>query len=148
MGNAFKALTLGALLVTPLVTPAAPVNYDESVSGDLSRTIKPSTLFNLGVGANRIAGDPGGSGDYDSFRFSVPSDAALSLIRLTFDVTPVSGEVSLGTDHALYVVDPLTGEPPPPGARFALSAVDLLNGSRTQNLFEGALPLSSGHYFS
>jgi hypothetical protein len=95
MRHAIAALSLAALgsLGHPGSASAAVVDYDESVSGDLSRTIsgQTPTVFNLGAGSNTVRGtvdyQPGADGgentiDWDSFSFIVAPEHSLASIAL------------------------------------------------------------------
>jgi hypothetical protein len=70
--------TLAALICATGAAFAAPVNYNESVDGDLASN--PLTVFAFDVGANTISGTTGrvgGSIDFDGFAFTVPAGAVL-----------------------------------------------------------------------
>ena len=76
---------------------AAPVNYAESVSGDLPSI--PSSAFAFDVGANAISGEThftvnfGNTHfdvDRDSFAFIIPVGASLTGITLSFVTTPTN----------------------------------------------------------
>ena len=81
----FKRYILGYLIAQLLsivlvgTCLAAAINYDESISGDLTNTNSSSTYTLLGdvdVGSNTISGTiswlDGGFMDRDPFRFNVP----------------------------------------------------------------------------
>jgi hypothetical protein len=83
--------------VTISSASAAPVMYQESVSGDLSYN-GVLTTFLLDVGTNTVSGTFGASGflaDFDGFAFIVP--AGTSLVAGSVALTDVTGNVQSST---------------------------------------------------
>ena len=68
------ALVAALVLGAARVGQAAVVNYDESVSGDLSGSGSPLTTFTFDVGANTVSGN---SSDLDSVAFIIPAGTEL-----------------------------------------------------------------------
>lgn len=93
-----SALNCAVIAVACIWTSAAraAVVWDESANGDLSGNGLSPTPISVSLGANRILGTTGNSGqgvDRDYFRINVPPGAALTAIVL-LDNTSVSGGVS------------------------------------------------------
>jgi hypothetical protein len=83
--------SLVAILALASLAPAAPVNYQESVSGDLPQ-VQPFHVFTLDNGVNTISGTigflsytGGGTGffDFDPFSLVVPTDLAVTSASLS-----------------------------------------------------------------
>jgi len=87
------ALFLAAVLASTASTAhAAPINYSESVSGDLPETTPPA-VFTLDVGVNTVSGTCGvtpSGNDFDSFAFIVP--ATMQITSGNVVLTDASGE--------------------------------------------------------
>jgi hypothetical protein len=109
-----SALSMAGLLVLVFVVmgflafpaAAAPVNYVESVSGDLKWWVFPLTTFNFDIGTNTINGtfgdgDPDGA---DAFAFTIPTNAHLVSGQVTLtdalgDMTSTAWELWSGTNN-------------------------------------------------
>jgi len=74
----------------------APINYSETVSGDLG-TAFPAPVLMFDLGSNIVSGtlfnDFSGFGDLDAFAFSIPTGAQLTSVSYSWNVgpTPVTG---------------------------------------------------------
>jgi hypothetical protein len=81
---------------------AAPINYDEAISGDLRATssILSSTLLDFGVGVNTVSGNMGStsfSSDNDGFFFILPDGSQIVSVSYWF------GNINLLPDTSLLV---------------------------------------------
>lgn len=104
-----------ALACTGAVSARAATVWDESLQGELSADGLLPTPLAMTVGANRVAGVVGDSGqgiDRDYFNFTVPVGAALSAVML-LNSTSVSGGASF---FALQAGPRLTVTPAGAGA--------------------------------
>lgn len=84
---------MGTLAAAALAS-AAPVHYQEAVSGDLDTGVVFAT-FTLDVGTNTVSGRLGrgsNGGDFDSFAFIVPS--GLELVGLSTSLADVVGNIT------------------------------------------------------
>src|SRR5688572_15894854 len=84
-------LVLSAAPYFPSEVVAGPVNFHESVGGDLPQ-LSPLTLFALDIGVNAVSGrysNEGNSLDFDSLAFIVPD--GLFVVGGDMTVTDVSG---------------------------------------------------------
>jgi len=141
-----RRIFLGAFVFVGLVTvnnsaSAAPLFYDESVSGEVDLTYSTSA-FQLDLGVNRILGTLGCCVDFDSFAFDIPAGLQLTQINLLFRVTEDPNvDSALGTSFSLD--DDQNGS----GPVLALEAFDFTAASSPQNnLFTAVLPLGPGNY--
>ena len=83
-----RRIFLGVFVLVSLVTvtnqvSAAPLFYDESVSGEVDLTYSTSP-FLLDLGVNRILGTLGCCVDFDSFAFDIPAGLQLAQVDLLF----------------------------------------------------------------
>ena len=144
----FGVAVLVALLAR--VAQAAPIQYSEGISGDLSQT--PSTTLQFDVGSNTISGstrflsfiEPEPNchfcTDFDSFRFDLPANTKLTSIVLSWDID-ANNVRRADSDYALCSGAGC------PGAVLGLETVDWLGGSPVVVLdFDGVLPLGSGTF--
>ncbi|MGH7176586.1 MAG: hypothetical protein ACREJC_04330, partial [Tepidisphaeraceae bacterium] len=103
------ATALAVLASTASTAHAVPVNYSESVSGDLT-DVSPLALFTLDVGLNTVSGTCGniGGNDFDSFAFIVPAGMQVTSGNLV--LTDASGEF-ISSAWALFSgsVEPMGG---------------------------------------
>jgi hypothetical protein len=127
------------LLVT--TTQAAPFNYDEGISGDLTGLLPAPTVFPFGVGVNSISGSTNftpTSSDNDSFAFSIPSGTQLTQVSYSKITGTITGTLAV-TQFGLYQ-----------GNQMAIGPLDLgainLNGASPVVLFGSDLPLGPGIY--
>lgn len=95
LSRIFRPLAL-VLVCTSALSAGAATVWDESINGDLSSNGLQPTSLAMAVGANRMVGVVGDSGqgvDRDYFSFTVPVGAVLGAIML-LDNTSVSGGAS------------------------------------------------------
>jgi hypothetical protein len=83
------ALVLGSFAAWSSPSSAAPLNYNESASGDIG-SVNPLVTFTLGPGVNTISGIIGDADsanpppvDFDSFAFVVPAGLRVTAGQLT-----------------------------------------------------------------
>jgi hypothetical protein len=110
------------LVYSEYLATAAPLNYSETISGDLPN-LNPLPIFAFGVGLNTISGRLGSdlSGtDFDSFAFVVP--VGMRLIASRVEMNDVQGDIThafwrLHSGSAAYITGPLLAayDPPSPG---------------------------------
>ena len=86
-----RRIFLGAFVFVGLVTvnnpaSAAPLFYDEAISGEVDQTYATSP-FLLDLGVNQILGTTGCCVDFDSFAFDIPAGLQLTQVNLLFRVT-------------------------------------------------------------
>ena len=135
----------GACVLFCLVTAnnpasAAPIVYDESVSGEVDLTYSTSP-FLLDIGVNRVLGTTSYL-DFDSFAFDVPAGMRLAQVDLLFRVTddpnidsPLSTSFEIDDDQNQFG----------PGLDF--ESFDFSIVSSPQNsLFASVLPLGPGGF--
>jgi hypothetical protein len=137
----FMLSVLTAIGCTFLATrsTAAPVNYSESINGDLPDMAVPLPTFVLDVGVNTIAGTFGtaadGALDFDSFAFIIPTGMEMYFGRVqTADVGV--GDI-LSVSWRLKV-----GSPDFDGGTF----IEFVGLGAPDVDFVNAVPLSAGVY--
>jgi hypothetical protein len=159
-GNGMNPKILGllavGLLVAPLATRSAPINYDESASGDISPDIASGslTLFTLGVGVNTVAGRHGSeydggdsvTGDSDPFNFVIPVGARLTTLSISWANTTLSGAVSNGGITTCILSDSASNVLASVGEPSNRCANVVLNSSGSRVLFADVVPLDPGAY--
>ena len=89
MGAFVRGLIGVAVAAASLAAQAKPVNYDESVSGDLSSS-NLLTTFALDMGSNKVSGRLGASNspsssDFDSFAFTVAPGTQLVSFQVSLE---------------------------------------------------------------
>jgi hypothetical protein len=135
-------LALAAWLLLTPPADAAPLVYDESVSGDLSSAIPSATVLAFGVGVNSVRGSLYSgvqAPDFDSFAFTIPAGGTLTAISYAFTLDPKEGET---VAQAVWAFDAgNTGLP----ADLGVVAIDLFDPSPVA-LFDGPLPQGPGLY--
>src|SRR5262245_50633667 len=148
-------LLFAALLVIGSSGDAAPIQYRESVDGDLSISVQDASnpiLFDLGVNTitgttSRLVVVPGlNENDSDDFSFRIPATALLSSI--TFEITSLT---IVGSSLNDAMVNPLINLP---SAAIAIPFPHLpafVSGHQPIPIpatfdFTGALPLGEGVY--
>lgn len=78
-----RCASLIGLLLVHGFPAASAATYAESINGELSRNYLAPTGFGLELGSNRLSGVlTGGGADIDLFTLTVPSDAAITEIRI------------------------------------------------------------------
>jgi hypothetical protein len=85
-----KASALAAALLVAASAAAAPLAYDEGVSGDLAPF--PVTSLSLDTGVNTVTGSlsfSGGAGlsDFDGFLFALPTGGQVDSISFEFELS-------------------------------------------------------------
>lgn len=132
----------GLMLCSAAVTIGAPLNYNESVSGD----INGSQLMFLDVGTNTITGSAHSvfsqgvlDNDMDNFPIQVPDGAVLRSASLTFAVTR-----QLPDTFLIFVQYLLQGAFPTFPTLDITPEIDFLSATSPLELFETALPLPGG----
>ncbi len=126
------------------------VIYDESVNGDLPELASATPTLTLGIGLNTVLGSqfldtigPSTSGDFDSFRFLVPTGARLISIGFTSTITGTVG----GPVGSLYI-DTFFDRFNNPG--YSLIANEKINVLDPANPISGSLvaglPVDAGTY--
>lgn len=133
------------VLAAALPVAAAPLSYVESVSGDLPESSGFPVLM-LGAGNNTVSGSQffsaigGVSGDFDSFRFVVPTGMHLVSVKYAAQMTG-----TVGTLPSLYV-DTFIDDVPVTKA-LAHEKVNVLDPSQPlADSFALGLPLGAGQY--
>jgi len=91
-----KLLTCLVALTVTAAANAGPINYQESVSGDLPTFGSPLPTFTFDVGTNTISGTFGlnTNADFDSFAFVVPAGMRLVSAKVTLADGPGVGDMS------------------------------------------------------
>src|SRR5262245_16322031 len=87
---AFSRILVGLIIVVlswPVhLAVAVPVNYQESVSGDLPESGMPLPTFTFDIGLNTVSGrfgtDISYGADFDSFAFTIPPGMQLTAGRV------------------------------------------------------------------
>lgn len=138
------AVVLSVLAVTP--ADAAPVHYQESVSGDLVEMGALKTM-NFDVGANTVSGSQffdarnGSTADFDQFKFVVPVGTQLVGISLAATMTDVIGQLTLPLYLDVFV-DTLP--------QITVAAHEKVNlqdpASPIAGSFKATLPVKAGNY--
>ena len=133
-------------LFTVASAEAAPVQYQESVSGDLPQN-GALTNFNFEVGANTISGFQqfdarnGVAADFDHFKFVLPAHTQLVGIKLATQMTETIGQLTLPLYLDIFV-DAL-----PAVTVSAHEKVNLLDPANPlAGSFSATMPLSAGSY--
>lgn len=135
-------LVAAAMLFCSAATSfGAPLNYNESVSGD----INGSQLMSLDVGTNTVTGALHSvfsqgtlSSDLDNFPIQVPVGSVLQSVSLTFAVTQ-----QLPDTYSIFVQYMLQGAFPFPTLDIT-PEIQLLSATSPIELFDAALPLAGG----
>lgn len=129
-----------------LVANAAPITYNESVSGDLQSTC-PCNVFAFDLGINSISGTTFVNAvlptfDFDSFAFSIPAGMQLTQVTYSFVATFSGAIVTSATDeYLLYQGNTGLPSSQPIGDQ----SVNFLAGSPVA-FFNAPLPLGNGTY--
>jgi hypothetical protein len=141
------ALAVWAIMIHGPRVEAAPIFYDEAVSGDLSANVPAPSVFQFDLGLNVVSGSSfylpfatGETGDMDSFAFLIPAGLLLTDARFVFDasLTPTT----LGADSS-YVFGPGNDTPQFPFLYFI--SLDLLQPSPI-TWMNAILPIGPGTY--
>jgi hypothetical protein len=121
---------------------AAPLTYDEAVSGDLSSATPSPTVLAFGIGVNSVLGSLYSgvqASDFDAFAFTIPAGGTLTAISYAFTLDPKEGETVAGASWGFDAGN--TGLP----AELGVVAIDLF-GPSPLALFDGPLPQGPGLY--
>lgn len=135
-----RVVAAAALVFVSARASATPVSYSESVSGDLPFLLPLTPPLDFDLGLNTVSGNMHlrpGSGDTDSFAFSIPTGAQLTNINLSL-VTTVDSGTQLANTRWAVVVGNAFSFPPIVEQQF-----DLLVGS-PGSVLGGALTLPAG----
>jgi hypothetical protein len=149
ISRSIRCLALALACGSTLSAGAATV-WDEAINGDLSNNGLQPTLLEMAVGANRMVGVVGDSGqgvDRDYFTFTVPVGAVLGSLML-LDNTSVSGGASF---FGIQAGPQLTVTPTGSGASallgFSHYSNDQINTNILPNIVIGPVSaLPSGTY--
>jgi len=130
---------------------AAPVQYDESVSGDINWYADP-TPFNLELGINTLSGSNStqpSSGDRDGFLFNIAEGQVLSSITLSYsNVNSDMTDSFWGKTYSIRLDDPFGEVVADDGWRFLYHSTNPSSVSPSPiSLFTGALPIGAGLYY-
>ncbi len=103
----FNSIAIAGCLTAASAAQAVPLFYDEASSGDIVATIDNIPVFNLGVGANVIAGNQSFGGNFnpfdnDLFSFVVPQNGVLSFVTIEFGAFAFTGSpLGFGPNYAI-----------------------------------------------
>ena len=131
------------VLALAIVAPAAwaaPLTFDEGVSGDLSAAMPSPTVLAFGIGVNTVLGSLYSgvqAPDFDAFAFTIPAGGTLTAISYAFTLDPEDG-VTVATASWGFDVGN-TGLP----AELGVVTIDFF-GASPQALFDGSLPRGPG----
>jgi hypothetical protein len=140
-----RLLMLMAIGAGPAIVNAAPITYDEAISGDLG-AVSPHTEFLFDAGLNTISGDIHhfielSSADFDEFLFTLPAGTQLVAITYAWTLHPFKGNEDAGTFAQLRPGGPST-------PALASESIDLYAHAPPQvGMFAVAMPLGPGTYF-
>jgi hypothetical protein len=135
---------------------AAPINYLESISGDLPTGLPASPVFSLDLGANRISGSISytfqgpqcpecpAPADVDPFAFSVPAGTELVSVSFRFATAATTNISAAGAFYRLCPDN--IGGSISCGGLYLDSQDFALLGSSPVSAFDIALPLGPGTY--
>jgi hypothetical protein len=133
------------LAMVGLARPASatPINYQESVSGDLPTSLPaaPAFVFLLDVGVNTVSGTSHfnvDGADGDSFAFTIPVGMELTNISYAF---VRGGDATSGS--LFYELD--NGNAPVSSPALGSQSIDLF-GANPVVVFASGLPLGAGTY--
>jgi hypothetical protein len=142
-----STLLFAGFFTSPLAAFGPPLDYSETISGDLPS--QPSTAFAFDFGANTVSGtthlavvvgDVHFDVDFDSFAFTLPAGSSLAAMSLAFATTSSNASKA---DAELALCFDIGGC----GAgAIGFQTVDFLATSPVSVDFGGALPLGSGIY--
>ena len=142
---AAAAVVLSAFAVTP-AADAAPIHYQESVSGDLAE-LGPLKTMNFDIGANTVSGSQsfdarnGIAADFDQFKFVVPAGTKLVGISMAVNFTDTIGQLTLPLYLDVFV-DTLP--------QITVAAHEQVNLKDPSNpiagSFQATLPIQAGNY--
>ncbi len=141
-----RRIFLGAFVCVGLVAvsnsaSAAPLFYDESISGEVDLTYSTSP-FQLDLGVNRILGTLGCCVDFDSFAFDIPAGLQLSQVNLLFRIVE---DPNINT--LLSTSFEIDDDQNQAGPGMALEGLNFsVVWSPQNNLFTAVLPLGPGGY--
>lgn len=130
------------LAACPVAAPAAPILYEESVSGDLSDVTPSATVLAFDAGLNSVRGSLYSgvlAPDLDAFAFSISAGLSLTVITYVFTLEPDDGNTVATTSWGFDLGN--SGLP----AELGVIEVDLF-GPSAQTLFAGVLPQGGGLY--
>ena len=130
------------LAACPVAAPAAPILYEESVSGDLSDAMPSATVLAFDAGLNSVRGSLYSgvlAPDLDAFAFAVPAGLSLTAITYAFTLEPDDGNTVATTSWGFDLGN--SGLP----AELGVIEVDLF-GPSAQTLFADVLPQGGGLY--
>jgi len=142
-----RRILLGAFVCVGLVAvsnpvSAAPVFYDESISGEVDLTYTTSSPFLLDLGINRILGTLGCCVDFDSFAFDIPAGLQLAQVDLLFRIVE---DPNINT--VLITSFEIDDDQNQSGPGLDLESLNFSVVSSPQNnLFTAVLPLGPGGY--
>ena len=122
---------------------AAPLTYDEALSGDLGNAF-PASEFRLDIGDNTVAGSTfyrsSGDFDFDTFAIVIPVGTRLTDVVYSFQATLLPG-TAVGASE--YILDEGNADVTFP----YLAAYDvILTGPTAVHPFDGGLPVGSGTF--
>lgn len=124
---------------------AAPVAFDEAVSGDLVGTLPMGSPLGFDVGINTVHGQMFGTifggADVDSFAFTLPSGTQLTGIGFQYAASRNPGTTRALVRYALSPGDLFIS----PGTLGNVT-FDMLAAAGPAAVFGGALPLGPGTY--
>ena len=141
-----RRIFLGAFVCVGLVAAtnsasAAPLFYDESISGEVDLTYSTSP-FQLDLGVNQILGTLGCCVDFDSFAFDIPAGLQLAQVDLLFRIVE---DPNINT--VLLTSFEIDDDQNQSGPGLALEGLNFSVVSSPQiNLFTAVLPLGPGGY--
>ena len=141
-----RRIFLGAFVCVGLVAAtnsasAAPLFYDESISGEVDLTYSTSP-FQLDLGVNQILGTLGCCVDFDSFAFDIPAGLQLAQVDLLFRIVE---DPNINT--VLVTSFEIDDDQNQSGPGMAFEGFDFSVVSSPQNnLFTAVLPLGPGGY--
>jgi len=139
------ALVLVGLCMANNPASAAPLYYDEAVSGEVDLTYS-NTPFLLDLGVNQILGTtgclPGDCPDFDQFAFDIPAGLQLTQVNLLFRLVE-----DAAIDSQLTTSFEIDDDQDGFGPGLAFQGFDFsLVSSPLNNLFTTVLPLGPGGY--
>jgi hypothetical protein len=135
-----RACVLFCLVTASNPASAAPIVYDESVSGEVDLTYSTSP-FLLDIGVNRILGTTSYV-DFDSFAFDIPAGLQLTQVDLLFRVID-----DPDIDSALWTSFTIDDDQNQSGPGLAFEEFDFsVVSAPLTSLFAAVLPLGPGGF--